>query len=164
MILRKTQENEITRVMEIINQAKTYFQNNGINQWQDGYPNEESIQQDIINNEAFVLEDDHQIIGTCMITTKGEPTYRIIDGKWLTDGDYLCVHRIALDNQYKGTGLAGIMLNQAIEMFPQCHSLRMDTHEDNLSMQRFLIKYGFQFCGIITLENGDLRRAYEKIL
>lgn len=162
MILRKTKLNDINRVMEIINQAKAYFKNNNINQWQEGYPNAESIEKDIFNEEAYVLEDDEKILGTCMITIHGEPTYDIIDGKWLTDEDYICVHRIAIDNQYKGTGLASIILDYAVDMYPNFHSVRMDTHQDNLSMQSFLTKYGFVYCGMIKLQSGALRRAYEK--
>lgn len=162
MILRKTKLDDIGKVMEIINQAKQYFKNNNIDQWQEGYPNEESIKEDIMNEEAYVLEDNGKILGTCMVTIQGEPTYHTIDGKWLFNEDYVCVHRIAVDEQYKGAGLASIILDQAIAMYPNFHSVRMDTHEDNLSMQRFLTKYGFVFCGIITLQNGAPRRAYEK--
>lgn len=162
MILRKTKLDDIDRVMEIINQAKQYFKNNNIDQWQEGYPNEESIKEDIMNEEAYVLENNDKILGTCMVTIQGEPTYHTIDGKWLFNEAYVCVHRIAIDEQYKGAGLASIILDQAIAMYPNFHSVRMDTHEDNLSMQRFLTKYGFVFCGIITLQNGAPRRAYEK--
>lgn len=162
MILRKTKLDDIDKVMEIINQAKQYFKNNNIDQWQEGYPNEESIKEDITNEEAYVLEDNGKILGTCMVTIQDEPTYHTIDGKWLFNEDYVCVHRIAVDEQYKGAGLASIILDQAIAMYPNFHSVRMDTHEDNLSMQRFLTKYGFVFCGIITLQNGAPRRAYEK--
>lgn len=161
MILRKTKINDIPRVMEIINQAKAYFKDNGIDQWQDGYPCQNSIETDIANNEAYVLEDNGQILGTCMVTIQGEPTYREIDGQWQTDLDYICVHRIAIDAKYKGSGLASMILDQVVAMYPQYHSLRMDTHEKNLSMQRLLQKYGFVFCGIITLQSGALRRAYE---
>lgn len=162
MILRKTTINDVARVMEIINQAKDYFKCNGIDQWQEGYPNEDTIYTDITNGEAYVLEDDEKILGTCMVTIQGEPTYDVIDGKWLSNDDYVCVHRIAIDNHYKGSGLASIILDQAVAMYPDYHSLKMDTHEDNHSMQKFLLKYGFQYCGMITLQSGALRKAYEK--
>ncbi|MGN1183503.1 MAG: GNAT family N-acetyltransferase [Faecalibacillus sp.] len=162
MILRKTKNEDIKRVIEIIEQAKCYFKSHDIDQWQDGYPNIDSIQEDINNNEAYVLEDKGKILGTCMITIHGEPTYNIIDGKWLSQDDYICVHRIAVDDEYKGNGLASVILDQAIAMYPNYHSLRMDTHKDNISMQRFLTKYGFCYCGIITLLSGAYRRAYEK--
>ena len=77
------------------------FQNNDIDQWQDGYPNEETIEKDIENNEAYVLEEDGVILGTCMVTIHGEPAYNRIEGKWILNCPYICVHRIAVDNEYK---------------------------------------------------------------
>ena len=162
MILRPTKIEDISRVIDIINQAKTYFKNNDIDQWQDGYPNEETIEKDIENNEAYVLEEDGVILGTRMVTIHGEPAYNRIEGKWILNCPYICVHRIAVDNEYKGKGLASTILDQVVAMYPDYHSVRMDTHHDNLSMQSFLTKYGFKYCGEITLKSGALRRAYEK--
>ena len=162
MILRPTKIEDISRVIDIINQAKTYLKNNDIDQWQDGYPNEETIEKDIENNEAYVLEEDGVILGTCMVTIHGEPSYNRIEGKWILNCPYICVHRIAVDNEYKGKGLASTILDQVVAMYPDYHSVRMDTHHDNLSMQSFLTKYGFKYCGEITLKSGALRRAYEK--
>ena len=162
MILRPTKIEDISRVIDIINQAKTYFKNNDIDQWQDGYPNEETIEKDIENNEAYVLEEDGVILGTCMVTIHWEPAYNRIEGKWILNCPYICVHRIAVVNEYKGKGLASTILDQVVAMYPDYHSVRMDTHHDNLSMQSFLTKYGFKYCGEITLKSGALRRAYEK--
>ena len=120
------------------------------------------IEKDIENNEAYVLEEDGVILGTCMVTIHGEPAYNRIEGKWILNCPYICVHRIAVDNEYKGKGLASTILDQAVAMYPDYHSIRMDTHHDNLSMQSFLTKYGFKYCGEITLKSGSLRRAYEK--
>lgn len=87
-----------------------------------------------------------------------------IEGKWLQDNAYIVVHRIAIRNDQKGKGLAKIIIDEGLKLYPKKPSIRMDTHDDNLSMQRFLIKYGFEYCGTIYLENKETRRAYEKIL
>ena len=42
--------------------------------------------------------------------------------------------------------------------------LRIDTHRDNIPMQKLLEKNGFVQCGIIHLSNGDERIAYEKVV
>lgn len=163
MRLRETTVSDVNRIMEIINQAKEYFKLNGIDQWQDGYPNEETILNDISKHEAYVLVDDNDVVlGTCMVTINGEPCYNHIEGKWLLNCPYICVHRIAVEQDYKGKGLASEILDQAISMYPDYHSVRMDTHDDNLSMQAFLNKYGFNYCGTIKLVSGANRRAYEK--
>jgi predicted GNAT family N-acyltransferase len=155
-------------VMNIINQAKLYFKNNSINQWQDGYPNSDSIISDINNHVSYVLIDNDVVIGTMYFHIGDDPTYKYIEnGQWLTKNQkYGIIHRIAVDENVKGKSLALNLVNYAIK---QCqinniNSIRIDTHKDNLSMQRFLLKNGFQSCGIIYLENGDQRIGFEKIL
>lgn len=163
MKLRHTTINDLPEVIEIINQAKLYFKNEGIDQWQDGYPNEDSIINDINQNEAYVLEDNGKILATTMISINIEPTYNYIEGNWLQNDKYMVIHRIAIHNDQKGKGLAKIIIDEALKLNPDIHSIRIDTHDDNLSMQRFLIKYGFTYCGTIYLENKSTRRAYEKV-
>ena len=163
MKLRKAKHSDLAAIMAIINQAKAYFKSHGINQWQDGYPNEISIVNDIQRNESYVLDNDGDIVATVMISANGENNYNYIEGNWLTDDKYLVIHRIAIRDDQKGNGLAKIIFDQAIELF-DLPSLRIDTHEDNKSMQRFLQKYGFSYCGIIYLENKETRLAFEKII
>ena len=98
MILRPTKIEDISRVIDIINQAKTYFKNNDIDQWQDGYPNEETIEKDIENNEAYVLEEDGVILGTCMVTIHGEPAYNRIEGKWILNCPYVYIVLLLIMN------------------------------------------------------------------
>ena len=62
MELRPTTKNDLIEVIKIINQAKQYFKNEGIDQWQDGYPNEDSIINDINQHEAYVLENNGKIL------------------------------------------------------------------------------------------------------
>ena len=38
----------------------------------------------------------------------------------------------------------------------------MDTHKENQSMQKFLRKNGFELQGIIYLQNGDPRLAFDR--
>ena len=68
------------------------------------------------------------------------------------------IHRIAV--KYHGRGIADFCFNECFKQFP---IIRIDTHEDNIPMQRCLSKNGFEYCGIIYLANGSKRLAYQKI-
>ena len=46
----------------------------------------------------------------------------------------------------------------------QCPNLRIDTHVDNAPMRRALEKYGFSYCGVIHIFNGDERIAFHKCI
>lgn len=161
-----TDYKHVNDVMVIINQAKDYFKRNSINQWQDGYPNEESITNDIKNNKSYILIDNNTVLGTMFFAIQDDPTYSYIEGKWLSDNDYAVIHRIAVNKNMKGNNLAFELVKYVIA---QCNkkninSIRIDTHKDNISMQKFLKKHNFVPCGTIYLENGDPRIAFEKIL
>lgn len=41
--------------------------------------------------------------------------------------------------------------------------IKVDTHEENISMQKLLKKNNFKYCGIIYLEDKSKRIAFEKI-
>ena len=66
-------------------------------------------------------------------------------------------HRVASAGRCKGVG--AFCLNWAFE---QSGNLRIDTHHDNKPMQNLLNKLGFEYCGIIYLENGEPRLAFQK--
>lgn len=165
MVFRNATVDDINNVMKIINDAKEYFKEMNINQWQDGYPNEEVIKNDIINNNSYVLEKDGDIIATTMFAVEKDKTYdNIYDGKWINEGEYAVIHRIAVDNKLKGLKLGAEIINNAVEVCKDkgIKSIKIDTHKDNISMQRFLKNNGFQYCGVIYLEDKSPRIAFEK--
>lgn len=80
-----TEEKDIPHVMEIIHMAQEQFCRMGIDQWQDGYPNEEVIRRDMDRRESYVAEKEETVIGTAAISMEKEENYEIIkNGEWLT--------------------------------------------------------------------------------
>ena len=127
--------------------------------------NDEVINNDINNGESYVMLDGDDIVATTVISFAKEKSYEnILDGKWITNGDYGVIHRIAVDNTHKGKGLSHKIIKYAEEVCKQnnIHSIKVDTHEDNILMQSLLKKNGFEYCGIVYLEDGGKRVAFEK--
>ena len=170
MIFRNTTDKDCSQVIALYQQAQAYFKEAGIDQWQNGYPNAESLAEDMAGGESYVLVEDEaeEVLGTCFISFAGEPDYDVIyEGSWQEQEPYGVVHRVAVASDRKGQGLAGLMIQQAVAMCRQrgIGSMRMDTHEDNRSMQRMLAKNGFVYRGIIYLgRDGAKRVAFEKTL
>ena len=165
MIIRKAQHRDVQEMIRIIRQAQDYLRSQGIDQWQDGYPNEETLENDIKNGYSYVAVDEQSVKGTFALIFSGEPTYRVIEhGRWLSeDIPYATLHRVAVAEEEKGKGLAGKMLEEIRKICTEqsVHTIRIDTHKDNASMRRMLEKNGFVHCGVITLESGAPREAYE---
>jgi GNAT superfamily N-acetyltransferase len=167
MEFRKATETDINNIMNIIAQAQAYFKEQGINQWQNNYPNVETINNDIANKNSYVLIKDNNIVATAAVSFDGEKTYDFIyAGEWISNNEYAVIHRIAVDNTYKGLGLSSQIIKHVEELCLNkgVHSIKVDTHEENISMQKLIKKNKFQYCGIIYLEDGSKRIAFEKKL
>ncbi len=83
----------------------------------------------------------------------------IEDGNWLSDEPYGTIHRIASDGTVSG------VVKMAVEYCRKTIlNLRIDTHEKNKTMQHVVEKIGFIRCGIIYLEDGSPRIAYQLIM
>ena len=166
MKIRKSTEQDVPRMMEIYAYARKFMAENGNpDQWgRNQWPPEALIHEDIKSGNSYVcVNEEGKVIATFYyIQGKDvEPTYPgITDGKWLDEGPYGVVHRIAGDGSKKGIG--EFCLNWAFEQ--SGGHLRIDTHGDNKVMQGLLKKLGFVHCGtIFVYEDNDPRLAYEKI-
>ncbi len=170
MTIRRTTAADIDEIVPILDEARRTIAALGINQWQDGYPNRESIEADLEKDYSYVLVHDGQVIGTFALIPDGEPLYDVIEnGHWTTGDDnrnYNAVHRVAIAVASRGSGASTEMIHFVAERTRKegKTSVRIDTHEGNLVMRRMLEKHGFVHCGTIYLANGDPRVAYELIV
>ena len=165
MILRKAIFSEKPVIWEILQQAIAQRKQDGSEQWQNGYPNEQTVQDDITNGFGYVLVEEDSVIAYAAIIFGIEPAYNDIDGQWLTNQDYVVVHRVATSNAAKGRGVA-MRLFQKIEELSTAHnvySIKVDTNFDNIPMMKILDKLNYTYCGEIFF-GGAPRRAYEKVL
>lgn len=159
MNIRLARTEEFSRIEEIYASARVFMREQGNpNQWRTQYPPSELLLADIAAERLYVCEEEGELLGVFYFTLGEDPTYRLIeDGAWLSDTPYGVIHRIAV--AARGRGVASFCFAHC---FSRCHNLRIDTHHDNLPMQRALEKNGFVRCGIIHLENGEARIAYQK--
>ena len=165
MILRKAVISELPIIWKILQQAIEQRRLSGSDQWQNGYPNEEVVTDDIANGYGYVLVDNDTIIGYSAIIFGIEPAYEEINGTWLSTGDYVVVHRVATSDTVKGKGI-GTLIFKMIENLSIEHkvfSIKVDTNFDNIPMLKILDKLDYTYCGEIFF-NGSPRRAYEKVL
>ncbi|PWG05111.1 GNAT family N-acetyltransferase [Polaribacter aquimarinus] len=170
MKIRLSTIDDIPRIMVIINDAKALLKSLNIDQWQNGYPNQAQVENDIVNKESYVIfNDENKILATTMFTTRKEPTYKkVIDGNWFIDESlpYGVIHRLAIAEEFRGMGIAKFVFEELHQNLIQQNikSLKIDTHEENLGMQSLIKKMGYKYCGIIYTNYGAKRLAFEKMI
>ena len=162
MIIRAARAEDVSEIMTIYADARTYMRENGNKvQWTGGYPGEALIRADIDAGLLNVVTDEADgILGVFYFRIGIDPTYvKIYEGSWLNDAPYGIIHRIAVSKNSHGKGVASFIYRHCFEQIP---NLKIDTHRTNIPMQRSLEKNGFRPCGIIYLESGDERIAFQR--
>ena len=157
--IRAAREEDLAAIMPVLDAAKGIMRESGnMNQWKDGYPSRETILQDIREGNGYVVVDGSVITAYFAFIQSPEPTYSYIEkGKWLDDAmPYHVIHRIGSTPDSHGVFKA--IMDWCRE---KDGNLRIDTHRDNHIMQHCILSYGFKYCGIIYLSNGDERLAYQ---
>jgi len=163
--LRKATTADSDIIWVILQEAIEQRRLDGSSQWQDGYPNPDSIQADIENGYGYVVTDGERVIAYAAVILNNEPAYEAIEGKWLTNGDFYVVHRVAVSNTVKGKGIA-TRLFQLLEPFALGQgitSIKVDTNFDNIPMLKILDRLGYTYCGEVFFR-GSARKAFEKVL
>ena len=157
-MIRQAKYEDLEKILEIYAQARAFMRAHGnLEQWKGGHPYREVLERDIEKGQLYVLDED----GPCAVFAfiPGlDPTYGVIEGAWGSDEPYAAIHRVASSG--KSRGVFGKIVSYCAQ---RCPHLRIDTHKDNYVMQGAIVKQGFAYRGIIHLENGDPRLAYEKM-
>jgi len=171
MLLRQATMADLPQIESIIRDGRELLAAQAIDQWQGAYPNTAVLVDDIHQGWTVVLEENNEILGTAAIIPGEDPTYKQIEGQWLTvQAPYLAIHRVAVSSHHRGRGLAGELFQRLfaqIDHAQNIESIRIDTHPQNMAMQHVIKKNGFTETGMIDLEAAGLKGtkdyAYERL-
>lgn len=158
--IRKATQKDLPRIEEIYANARQFMAETGNpHQWGKTTPQTSLLEDDIQKGLLFVLTLEQIIHGVFYFFIGPDPTYGVIeDGQWRSDSPYGTIHRIA------GDGSGGVLAAAVAYGKTKINHIRIDTHHDNKIMQHAVAKQGFQRSGIIHLENGSPRIAYDLLI
>lgn len=163
--LREARRDDVGRIMEIMSQAKAQMAREGSRQWDESYPAPDNILADIDAGVGYVLVGDGSVVAYGAVVINGEPAYDHIEGRWLTDGDYVVLHRLAVADEVKGRGVASRFFaeTERIARARGVRAFRVDTNFDNHRLLHITSKLGFTHCGEVRYPRGT-RLAFEKAI
>jgi GNAT superfamily N-acetyltransferase len=159
-LIRPAESNDLGKIAELAKIVREDMIKHGLNQWVGNYPAYDNFYQDFSANGLFVYLLDDTIIGSVTIFVENEVAYKEVI--WETK-KALVVHRILVDPKLQGHGYGKDLLNYAINLGIELgfEAIKIDTHPDNIKMQKMLKSLGFQYRGYLASIN---RLAYELVL
>lgn len=161
MDIRPATRDDLDAIMACYESGRAIMRANGNDQqWVGGYPTVDVALDDLSKGHVIVAcDDDGQVMGCMSFIPGPDPTYAYIEGgAWVDDGPYHVVHRIAVRTPGRGVGRA--LMRWACD---HARCVRVDTHEVNSIMRRMVESLGFAYCGVIYLEDGAPRVAYQRV-
>ena len=147
---------DLDEIEKIYAAARKFMAENGNpTQWKNGYPWRDLLEEDIAMGKLYVAMDGDFICGVFVFVIGEDPTYGYMEGgTWRSDAPYGTIHRIAS----RGSGVFAACMDFCRS---RCGHIRLDTHADNKPMQHLAEKHGFSRRGIIYVEDGTPRIAFD---
>ena len=166
MPIRPATHEDLASLALLVRRVVPLMRAEGNFQWDDSYPNAEVFGQDIQRGQLWVAEIDGHIAGVVAITGDPEPDY--IQADWDHSGPALILHRLAVDPEFRGTGVARALMQQAedVAQAQGVFVIRVDTNIENQATQQLFPRLGYRFAGEISLRMRPGLRflCYEKRL
>ena len=165
LALVKARKQDLPVVVKLIDSARAALKDDGVDQWQGKDPTPEELLENSKDGCCYFFKEDITV-GMAVLREGDDPTYGLIDGKWLTSGDYLTIHQFVIAEDRRGEGISRRMMERifAYARFKGIPAVRIDTHADNFRMRGLIESTGFTYCGVITVADGTERVAYEQVI
>jgi len=166
MIIRKANKRDLGGIMKMYKSCVTGMLKNGINQWDDTYPNQEIINEDLSTGTYYVAEMDGTIIGGINIDQNQDDTYLPLNWKDKSNS-FLVVHRLGVKEEFwnKKIGKDLMLFTESLVIKKGLKSIRLDTYSGNPKAMQFYIRLGYTELGKINLKpDKNKYHCFEKII
>lgn len=166
MKIRKAKISDLNEIMNMYNSCVAGMMKNGIDQWDETYPNIEVITKDITAQTYYIVEIDREIIGGINIDKLQDKTY--LDINWEDKSNsFLVVHRLAVKEEFwnKKIGKYLMIFTEKLVIENGLNSIRLDTYSGNPKAMEFYRRLGYNELGSINLKpNKNEYYCFEKII
>ncbi len=159
-MIRKATRADIDKILALANTTRANMIQNGLHQWEEGYPNKAIFLSDLEKSGLYVFVHEGKISGSISILHENEEAYKEIS--WLKEKS-LVIHRVIVNPNSQRMGIGFKLFEHAkqLGLANNYESVKIDTHPDNLKMQGLIKKTGYEYIGFLK---GIYRLAYELVL
>ena len=145
---------EIEEILALTRACGQHMRDNGIDQWDEDYPNREVIMQDLQTQTLFAYRENDEIIGIVVLNETQDEEYAQVSWSTNETARNIVVHRLAVKPNMQRRGIARQLMDYA-EAWARDHlydAIRLDTFSQNTRNQRFYLNRGYRDLGPVYLK------------
>ena len=159
--VRPARAEDLARVTAIVRDAARRLADLGIEQWDDRYPSETILREDIARRHMWVVEEHGALAGLVTLNEAQSPEYGEV--AWRHTGRALVVHRLAVDPARQGRGLAAALMAFAEQHAATggYYAIRLDVFTRNPAATALYEHRGYRRAGTVRFTKG-LFLCFEK--
>ena len=145
---------EIDEIIALTKACGLNLRQNGIDQWDENYPDRNSIQLDLETRTLFTYREGIEILGIVVLNERQDEEYSGINWSTSEAAKNLVVHRLAVRPDQQGKGIAKKLMDfsEKYALEKGYASIRLDTYSQNPRNQRFYINRGYTDLGPVYLK------------
>ena len=146
--------NEIDAIIQLTKACGQHMRDNGIDQWDEDYPNHAVIERDLETKTLFAYREHNKIIGIVVLNETQDEEYKEMNWSTSDNDRNLVVHRLAVLPHHQGRGIGRILMDFA-EQWASTNNydaIRLDTYSQNPRNQRFYRQRGYTELGAVFLQ------------
>lgn len=163
-VLRKAHPADAAELLDLVRDCVAAMRAAGIEQWDEVYPNADSIARDIEAGTLDVLVEDDEIMACITLDQNMDPLWQGMD--WTTNGEPpIALHRLMVHPSRQGRGYAKLLMQHAESVARQrgCRSIRLDTFLNNPAAMSLYPRLGYRRTGTAMMRKGEFA-GFEKLL
>lgn len=155
---------ELPELFQVYKSAIHFMDAQGIEQWDDIYPDHDTLRSDIEKQEMYGLLEDGKIVAGIVLNEEQDEEYLTVD--WQLHFERIgVIHRLCVGAGHQGRGYGRKIAELAEQEFCRrgFDCIRLDAFPQNPSAMRLYDSLGYSRCGSIQLRKGTFT-CFEKRL
>jgi len=147
-------QHQIDEIIALTKACGKHMRENGIDQWDENYPDRKSIEQDIATSTLYAYSEEDQIIGIVVLNENQDEEYQEINWSTKESDRNLVVHRLAVLPEHQGKGIARKLMDfsEGLAKEKNYDAIRLDTFSQNPRNQKFYLNRGYTDLGPVFLK------------
>ena len=154
MMISKGKMFEIEVILTLTRACGKHMRDNGIDQWDENYPDRERILNDLQTETLFACREGGEVLGIVVLNETQDEEYEEINWSTSANDKNIVVHRLAVRPDQQGKGLGRKLMDFAEQWAREndYDAIRLDTYSQNPRNQRFYRNRGYKDLGPVYLK------------
>lgn len=144
---------ELDAILELTRACGKHMRQNGIDQWDENYPDRTGLERDIETKTLFAYRENGRVLGIVVLNEHQDPEYAEVNWSTKETDKNIVLHRLAVAPEHQGKGIARKLMDFAENWAKENNfdAIRLDTFSQNPRNQRFYKKRGYTELGSVFL-------------